>query len=84
MSQDRRHKARVEDVTCWKGVADKGDGGDGDQILVFGKVVLNEMYVMDGGTLNLVTDDIPVIFDVGSSKRGIVWFPAEGESERWW
>lgn len=71
MFQDRRYKAHVEDVTCWREVADKGDDGDGSQILVFGKVVLNEMYVMDGGTLNLVTDDIPVILDVGSSKRGI-------------
>jgi hypothetical protein len=69
--QDRRYRAHVEDVTCWKKVVDKGDGGDESQILVFGKVELNEMCVMDGGTLNLVTDDNPVIFDVGSSKRGI-------------
>ena len=27
--------------------------------------------VIDSGTLYLVTDDNPAIFDVGSSKRGI-------------
>lgn len=51
---------------------------------MFEKVELNEMYGMDGGTLNLVTDGSPAIFDVGSSKRGIEQCPAEVELGRLW
>jgi hypothetical protein len=48
------------------------------------KVELNEMCGMDGGTLNLVTDGNPAIFDVGSSTRGIEQCPAEVEPGRSW
>jgi hypothetical protein len=46
------------------------------------KIELNEMYVVDGGTLNLVTDGNPAIFDVGSSTRGIEQCPAEVRAGR--
>lgn len=82
--RDQRYKPHVEAAPCLGDVADKGDDGDGVQILVFGKAELNEMYGMDGGTLNLVMDGSPAIFDVGSSKKGIEQCPAEVESGRWW
>jgi len=67
---NRRYRVHVEGATCWE-VVDKGGDEVAGQILVFGKVELNETCVMDGGTLNLVMDGIPAIFDVGSSKSGI-------------
>lgn len=82
--QDRLDKPHVEAATCWGDVADTGNDGDGEQILVFGKAELNEMYAMDGGTLNLVMDGSPAIFDVGSSEKGIEQCPAEVEPGRSW
>jgi hypothetical protein len=68
--RDRPCKAHAVSETCLEVVVDKFDG-DAEQILGFGRVELNVTYGMDGGTLNRVTDGIPEIFDVGSSKRDI-------------
>ena len=38
---------------------------------MFGRVSLRGTYAMDDGTWNQVTDDIPVIFDAESSRKGI-------------
>ena len=69
--RDRQCKLHARYETCLGGVVDKFDDEDAEQTLAFGRVELIATNEMDGGTLNRVTDGIPEIFDVGSSKRDI-------------
>lgn len=81
--QDQWYKARVGGATSSGGYADKIDYGDERQPPVFGKVVLSEMHVMDGGTLNRVTGGILEIFGVYSSRKDIEWHLGLTEAGRW-
>ena len=82
--QDQWYKTRVGAVTSSGGCADKTDYGVERQTLVFGKVNLSEMHVMDGGTLNRVTGGILEIFGVYSSRRDIEWHLGVSEAGKWW
>ena len=82
--QDRWYKTHAGAAPSSGGCTDKTDYGDEGQTLVFGKVNLSEMHVMDGGTLNRVMGGILEIFGVYSSERGIELHLGVSEAERWW